>query len=217
MPGTSSRARRWTRIGEWVGAGVIAYGFLHAALVTGIDGRTIAMLADRPAYLNAIIYLIWQGLALRGWVYGHWHSRAVAAPIGGIGVALVDTGFYLVANWIVGPLHPWRWGPTVSLLGNDLVILGMVVTAGWGIWAFRTLGREFSVTPVPPTHRVTTGPYRWVAHPIYTAYAVQNGFMVVCYPSWGSLGLYALWLGLVGWRIRWENRILQSITKERTA
>ncbi len=61
--------------------------------------------------------------------------------------------------------------------GLPLVILGLGVRA----WAFAHLGPEGRTRdPAPPASRATTGPYRWVRHPVYAGnLLVAAGLIVV--------------------------------------
>ena len=67
--------------------------------------------------------------------------------------------------WAAVPLPVWlRWTG-----------VGLALIAGWLlVWMFRTLGRNLTDTIVTRKQHtlVTTGPYRWVRHPFYTAAAL---------------------------------------------
>lgn len=64
----------------------------------------------------------------------------------------------------------------------------MVVGFVLGVWAIRSLPPGTDLAPVPIQTRTTTGPYRWLAHPMY----VGNGLFIV-----GAAGLAAgIWNSL---------------------
>ena len=67
--------------------------------------------------------------------------------------------------WAAVPLPVWlRW-----------VGVGLAVIAGFLlVWMFRTLGRNLTDTVVTRKQHtlVTTGPYRWVRHPLYSSAAL---------------------------------------------
>ena len=81
------------------------------------------------------------------------------------------TGFiaYLInpacMAWAAVPLPAWlRWtGIGLGLIGGLLLV-----------WTFRSLGRNLTDTVVTRKEHslVTTGPYHWVRHPLYTAAAL---------------------------------------------
>ena len=67
--------------------------------------------------------------------------------------------------WAAVPLPVWlRWtGVGLALIAGLLLV-----------WMFRTLGRNLTDTVVTRREHtlVTTGPYRWVRHPLYTSAAL---------------------------------------------
>jgi protein-S-isoprenylcysteine O-methyltransferase Ste14 len=75
-------------------------------------------------------------------------------------------------TWSLLPISEWlRW---LSFVVGVLTLLGVR-------WVLRTLGCNVSETVLTkPYHQlITTGPYRWVRHPLYTA-----GIVLFC-----SIGL----------------------------
>ena len=92
--------------------------------------------------------------------------------------------------WAAVPLPVWlRWtGVGLALIAGALLV-----------WMFRTLGRNLTDTVVTRKQHtlVTTGPYRWVRHPLYTsaALAIVGNSLVAA--NWfifvvGCLGLLLL-------------------------
>ena len=92
--------------------------------------------------------------------------------------------------WSVWPLPVWlRW------LG---VVLGLLtVPAAW--WVFSSIGRNVTETVLTKADHalVTTGPYRWIRHPLYTmggALFVAVGLMSA---NWFILGVTCLAVALL--------------------
>jgi protein-S-isoprenylcysteine O-methyltransferase Ste14 len=97
-------------------------------------------------------------------------QRRSPASLGAM--ALQGLGFAIVWGWnrAIGlPLlgAPRRLEPFVAALAVGLAM----VSALFGVWAVRTLGRQWSlVARLADRHElITTGPYAIVRHPIYTA------------------------------------------------
>lgn len=62
------------------------------------------------------------------------------------------------------------------------------------VWARLTFGRRSFHATASPTEGglVTTGPYRWLRHPIYAAVCLFAWACCVGHPSWSALGLAAV-------------------------
>jgi len=121
-------------------------------------------------------------------------------------VALLATAIYLIAPgrlaWAALPLPTWtRWaGLGVSLAGFALLQ-----------WAHSALSRNWSDQPrlLADQTLVTTGPYHWVRHPIYTAFLLILSAPLLLSANW-LVGL--AWIGStaleVGSRVRYEEALL---------
>jgi protein-S-isoprenylcysteine O-methyltransferase Ste14 len=92
--------------------------------------------------------------------------------------------------WAAVPLPVWlRWtGVGLALIAGFLLV-----------WMFRTLGRNLTDTVVTRQQHtlVTTGPYRWVRHPLYTSAALAIAGNSLVAANWfifmaGCLGLLLL-------------------------
>lgn len=99
---------------------------------------------------------------------------------------------------------PWniRWA------GLALVALGL---AG-AVWALRHLGSNVTPTAAvrPGAHLVTSGPYRWVRHPLYSFFT-----LVLIGVSAATASLLIAGAGMLGWavivvRIRREEANLRG-------
>lgn len=92
--------------------------------------------------------------------------------------------------------------------------IGMVIlTTGVALrlWSFWTLGHYFTFTvKVSPTQPVVTaGPYRLLRHPSYAGGLLAMLGFGVLYGNWVTFALITvLWLLIILWRIRIEERAL---------
>jgi protein-S-isoprenylcysteine O-methyltransferase Ste14 len=75
--------------------------------------------------------------------------------------------------------------PVVDLLADVLVFLGLLIA----LWARVTFGRRSFHLAANPTAGglVTTGPHRFIRHPIYTAVCLLTGTGVLAHGSWKAL------------------------------
>ncbi len=129
---------------------------------TVVDANPVA--SDTVPALNTAIPIIW----LFFWLY--WLLAAITAKESVGSQRMRPTGLpvFLVA---VVVLHLFKWGmavtaPAVQVVGMVLLLAGLVLA----VWARVYLGRNWGM---PMTQRaepelVTSGPYRYVRHPIYS-------------------------------------------------
>lgn len=99
-------------------------------------------------------------------------------------------------------------------VGMVLLIAGVAVR----LWAFWTLGQYFTftvkVSPCQPV--VTAGPYRVLRHPGYAGGLLAMIGFGVLYGNWVSFAVIAvLWLMIIVWRIRIEERALLTALNDR--
>jgi len=88
-------------------------------------------------------------------------------------------------SWAALPLPTWlRW------IGVGIAILGFTLLQ----WSQNTLGKNWSDAPrmLNDQRLVSDGPYRWVRHPIYTAFLLILGSMLFITANW-LIGL--MWIG----------------------
>lgn len=120
--------------------------------------------------------------------------------------ALLATILYVVLPqwmaWSSLPLPLWlRWG------GVPVAVAGLALLQ----WSHQTLSRNWSDTPrlVEEQVLITDGPYRWIRHPIYTAFLLIMSATLLLTANW-LIGF--LWIGLtaidVASRIRFEEDLL---------
>jgi methyltransferase len=103
---------------------------------------------------------------------------------------------------------------------ETLALAGLAVAVALRMSVIRALGDSWNVTAhvSPSTRVVTTGPYRWLRHPNYTAVALE----FVCLPIAVGARRAALWLSLANaavlWpRIRAEEALLDRLPGYREA
>lgn len=106
--------------------------------------------------------------------------------------------------------------PVSSSTARILFIAGLLVfwgAAGLAIWARQALGENWAhaadVQIITGQSLVTTGPYRFIRHPIYTAFLFMFIGIELIVVSWLLLGALPL-LWLLQWQIRKEETLLQQ-------
>ncbi|TAK12075.1 MAG: isoprenylcysteine carboxylmethyltransferase family protein [Anaerolineae bacterium] len=104
--------------------------------------------------------------------------------------------------WAALDLPDWaRWaGLGVALAGFALLQ-----------WAQVTLGKNWSDRPrlLAGQELVTGGPYHWVRHPIYTAFLMILGSMLLISANWFVGGLWLAMTGIeVAARVKYEESLL---------
>lgn len=93
-----------------------------------------------------------------------------------------------------------------------LAMAGDFVTSAGAILAListQSLGRSFAVLPSLRTVR-TTGMYRFVRHPIYMSYMIMESGIVISHPGLYNLTVAVIGVGLMLWRMQFEERILRQ-------
>jgi protein-S-isoprenylcysteine O-methyltransferase Ste14 len=127
--------------------------------------------------------------------------------------ALLATVIYVVnpawMSWSVLPLPLWlRW------LGVGVALGGFVLLQ----WSQNTLGKNWSDAPrlVQEQQMITSGPYRWIRHPIYAAFLLILGSPLLISANWFVGGTWIAMTGLdIASRIRTEEAMMLSQFGER--
>jgi len=127
-----------------------------------------------------------------------WIANLLALP------ALLGLLLYLVnpawISWAALPLPDWsRWlGVLVALAGFALLQ-----------WSHHALGRNWSDQPrIMQSQTLTTsGPYRWIRHPIYTSFLSILGSSLLVSANW-FIG--SLWLALTAIDVRDRMRFEET-------
>lgn len=156
----------------------------------------------------AVIRLYYARLAIQsGGNFFHPRSDLRQLVFGTLGfLNIVPTIIYVVAPeqlaWAALPLPAgWRWfGVGLGLVGIFLLL-----------WVHHTLGKNFSVPGVMKEHQslVTTGPYQWVQHPMYTALFIVTVVYFLISANWIIGALWIVWIvGTVASMVRDEEAAL---------
>jgi protein-S-isoprenylcysteine O-methyltransferase Ste14 len=92
------------------------------------------------------------------------------------------------------------------------VVVGALwaISAGMGIWAGVTLGSNLTPNPIPRPEGTleTSGPYRYVRHPIYTAVLALALGLFALGASWWHLVIFCALVMLLAIKARVEERLL---------
>lgn len=95
------------------------------------------------------------------------------------------------------PFLPAGLRQPLGIAGAALAVVGLSFTC----WARATLGRYWSrIVAVKEDHKlVTTGPYQWVRHPLYTGLLAGTLGAALAFGAWhGLIGAAMLWTGFIG-------------------
>ena len=120
--------------------------------------------------------------------------------------ALLSSVIYIInpawMAWSAAPFPIWlRW------LGLGVALGGFVLLQ----WSQQTLGENWSDAPrlVAGQEMIVSGPYRWIRHPIYAAFFLILGSLLLISANWFVGGM---WIGMTGLdvasRIRTEEAMM---------
>jgi len=145
--------------------------------------------------------------AANGWVVGYSLLTAFA-PLLLLWISpalgLFDTGWQESFETFM-----WRREFTwqLALLGGILLTLGNALD----VWGYSVLWRSFSIVPEPRELK-TTGPYRFVRHPVYLGqFFAQAAVLLISFRThllW--ISVYALFVAMQLYRSKLEDRVLQK-------
>jgi protein-S-isoprenylcysteine O-methyltransferase Ste14 len=120
--------------------------------------------------------------------------------------------YWLAPSWVA-------WGHVdlpvgLRWTGVGVALLGFCLLQ----WAHNALGRNWRDKPqlIDRHLLVTDGPYRWVRHPIYTAFLViMSSFLLIC----ANLFIGLMWIGMTAAevfpRMRYEEGLMLQAFGER--
>ncbi len=101
--------------------------------------------------------------------------------------------------------------PFVPVLGWSMFVLVLLAQAMRG-WCIRSLGRRWNtrVIVLPGVPLVSSGPYRWLAHPNYVAVVVEGMALPLVHSAWVTAIAFTVLnaLLLLGFRLPVERRVL---------
>lgn len=122
--------------------------------------------------------------------------------------------FAMIATVVVAPLDGGRlvWTPSLHPFPIYVFALGIFLNlAGWLLLTAVTLENPylFPVVKVEPGQEViSTGPYGWVRHPMYTGWIlISVGYSIMLDSVWGiAVALFSFFI--LAWRSVHEERTL---------
>lgn len=92
-------------------------------------------------------------------------------------------------------------------IGLGLWAAGVIVV----VWAARVLGRYMSVDGLTVDHElVTSGPYRYVRHPVYACFTAIAVGTAVVFRSYLLVGFAVVWMVATTWWVAAEEKLLAS-------
>jgi methyltransferase len=115
----------------------------------------------------------------------------------------------LHASWLAG-LWWWGWHQPLSMVWLAIFLLLQVLR----VWVLATLGPRWTTRIIvqPGLALVTTGPYRWVAHPNYVVVAGEIAVLPLCLDlPWYALAFSLANAAVLAIRMRAENAALADM------
>lgn len=115
----------------------------------------------------------------------------------------------MAALAVVGGAPLQDYPAPVMLVATALVVAGTAFT----IYALRHLGRHFGVVS-DVRGLVTSGPYRWVRHPLYAGETITTIGFVLAVATPVTVAVFVLGLALQVWRAKVEEQSLTAAFPE---
>jgi protein-S-isoprenylcysteine O-methyltransferase Ste14 len=185
-----------SRISDWVG--FICFGSFAVITLSKMPAVGIFLIpAIAFEFFVAISFLIREPV------------RATAPGLRARLVAYGGTFLLMVFLQVARRFYPDWLAPTevdaLRATGSLLWVAGSIWTA-YSVWYLRS---AFSIEPEARC-LITSGPYQFARHPVYTGYLVQYGGMWLLFPSIPFAIVLGGWFLLVADRIRHEERVLDG-------
>ena len=97
-----------------------------------------------------------------------------------LSVVVIPQWLYMLTPWL--DFAAMGFPDAVRWLGAVITALGVAAFA----WTHATLAGNWSpvIESPPEGELITTGPYRWVRHPMYTSFFIYNAGMVLLTSNW---------------------------------
>lgn len=114
----------------------------------------------------------------------------------------------VAAGWGYEGWLNWSSGIDLPLqvIGLGLWAAGIIVV----VWAARVLGRYMSVDGLTVDHQlVTSGPYRYIRHPVYASFAAIAAGTSLVFRSY-LLVVTVVWVVATMWWVAAEEKLLAS-------
>lgn len=100
-----------------------------------------------------------------------------------------------------------------SPLQLTLVALLLLFAVAFALWALTTMRLEhFSVMPEPTSRAelITTGPYRYIRHPMYSAVLIATAAGCIAHLNLSSFAFFLLLVAVLYLKIRREEHLLMT-------
>jgi protein-S-isoprenylcysteine O-methyltransferase Ste14 len=134
-------------------------------------------------------------------------SNPVARSQGIREIIVPLTGSILPFGLLLSHPSPWIAGNRDLLTA---VVIWMTLSTGFTVWGMWTLRHSFSIT-VEARELVSTGPYRWVRHPIYTGEILSAFSVAFLRFSWFNIFILAVFVIIQLSRSYWEESKLKKV------
>ena len=131
-------------------------------------------------------------------------SGSLRVIMGGMGAALFIA---FLGAFVKAWAFPQRWVMPLFVVGLLLIVLGSLLRS----YCWRTLGEYFTgdVKARPDQPVITSGPYRWVRHPSYTAGMIMFIGIGLALGGWFSFALLTIaTIATYSYRVAVEERVL---------
>ena len=171
---------------DWVERAVVL------AMFVGLFTRVGSTLAQHP--LNVLI-LVSDGMVVMLVMFRRRTERVSLLPVDWL-LAFAATAAPLMAS-------PGGQALVPVTVGASMMALGVVLS----VWAKVALWRSFGLVAANRGVK-SSGPYRWVRHPMYLGYALTQVGFVLLNPVWINLALYGSAFCLQLLRLRAEEQLL---------
>lgn len=100
-------------------------------------------------------------------------------------------------------------GPVIARTPIWLTLEAAGLALGlWALWSMRRSLPNITPDVRPNATLVRAGPYRWIRHPMYTMLIMAAGAVVLNAPSALRWAVWALLVGVLVVKIRYEERLL---------
>ncbi|MDR2709781.1 MAG: isoprenylcysteine carboxylmethyltransferase family protein [Burkholderiales bacterium] len=120
--------------------------------------------------------------------------------------------FQIQVVLIIALLAPWSGLPTVWADNKALAAYALLTIAALlFLWVLRHNPLDnFSGRPEPPpgNRLVTTGPYRFIRHPMYLALFLALAGITLLYGEWWRWLIMTILMALLHFKSRYEERLL---------
>jgi len=170
-------------------------------------------------WLVVAVWMVWEGY----WIIASLGTKRAAQKEPLLSCIPVVIGIVLAAALLLAPAWFGRFMDRSFTAQTDATYLPGLLLAlagiGFAFWARSTLGRNWSgrVTIKEDHELVTTGPYAWVRHPIYTGALLGFSGSALALGRVGGLFSVAIMLCIFIRKIHLEEKVMGQHFGERYA